>query len=238
MKSRFRQLRWSVLVVMIFPLLLAGQAFPRGFRGDPTSRPYGRYWGMRGMMEAAGMRFNRENEGLPTTQPTEAQWHEWSEYMKRELPNAWEAYQRQPVARQAKMRAQIFAKFQATEALRKSNQMELYSLRLRQQKLWDQVAGLIKQWRSAPLDQRPALRAQLRSKVKQATEAMFKEQEIRIKKLEQQLADAKNHLAEERNNLEAATDRHTSHLLEPGGVADEGEQVGSATTQPSGSLDH
>jgi hypothetical protein len=237
MNVKWTQLRWSILILLAFPLFLAGQDMPHRFRGDPTSRPYFGF-GMRGMMEAAGLRMNRHDEELPTADPTEGQWHEIAEYMKRELPNAWEQYEHQPPSRQAKMRRQIFAKFQATQALRQSNQLELYALRLQEQKLWDQTSGLIKQWRAAALDQKPAVRVEIRAKVHEAMQTVLKEQELRIKKLEQALAEAKDRLAEDRQNLDGTVERRSSHLLEQGTPpAEQIEHTQAPTTQPAGNAD-
>jgi hypothetical protein len=237
MNEKLFKLRWSILILLAFPLVLAGQDLPRRFRGDPTSRPFYGY-GMRGMMEAAGLRMNRRDGEIPTADPTESQWHEIAEYMKRELPNAWELYEHQPSSRQAKMRRQIFAKFQATQVLRQTNQIELYSLRLRQQKLWDETSGLIKQWRTAPMDQKPALRAQVLAKVHEAMQAMLKEQELRITKLEHELTEAKNRLTQDRHNLDEMAERRSNHLLEQSPPPTEGEaHISAPTTQPAGNVD-
>jgi hypothetical protein len=237
MNVKRTQFRWSILILLAFPLFLAGQDMPRRPRGDSTNRPYFGF-GMRGMMDAAGLRMNRRDEELPTTEPSEGEWHEIAEYMKRELPNAWEQYEHQPPARQAKLRRQIFGKFQATEALRHSNQLELYALRLKQQKLWDETSGLIKQWRAASLDQKPAIRQQIRGKVHEAMLAALKEQELRIKKLEQSLAEAKDRLAEDQQNLDGSAERRSNHLLEPTPPApEEAAENPAPTTQPSGNVD-
>lgn len=230
-----RQFRWSVLILLAFPLFLAGQEYPRRFfRGDATSRPWG--WGMRSMMEATGLRLNHQEIG--NVDPTEAQWKEISEYMKRELPNAWELYEHQTPARQAGMRRQIFARFQATQALRQSNQVELYNLRLREQKLLDQTAGLVKQWRRAPLDEKAAIRKQIRGKAQEIVQVSLQEQELRIKHLEAQLAEAKNRLAQDRSNLETLAERRSNRILDQATpVAEEADQMAVPTTQSSESND-
>jgi ElaB/YqjD/DUF883 family membrane-anchored ribosome-binding protein len=237
MNGKVNKIRWSICLVLAIPLLLVAQDMPRRFRGDPTSRPfYG--MGMRGMMEAAGLRMNRRDEELPSAEPSPGEWHEISEYMKRELPNAWELYQRQPPPRQAKMKRQIFAKFQATQALRQSNQLELYSLRVQQQKLWDETEGLIKQWHAAPLDQKPAIRIKIQGKVHEAMQAVLKEQELRIKKLEQALADAKDRLAADRKDLDEVAARRSNRLLEQSPPApEEAQQSALPTTQPAANIE-
>jgi hypothetical protein len=228
----------GIVVLVAVPLLLPAQDVSRRYRwGDPSSRPY-YMWGMRGMMEAAGLRINRRDDEPLSVDPTDAQWHEIAEYMKRELPNAWEFYQHQTVAHQVKMRRQIFAKFQATEQLRHTNQLELYALRLQEQKLLDQTAGLIKEWRSVSLDKKAAVRQQIRLKVREQMQVVLKEQQLRIQKLEQQLADAKNHLTDEQHNLDAAADHRSDRLLDDGAVpADDqaamSEQASAPSTQPA-----
>lgn len=235
----FRIARWSVILLAAFPLMLAAQdgprypwRFDRGDR-DATSRPF-IGWGMRGMMEAAGLRMNRFDDESASADPTDQQWHDISEYMKRELPNAWRAYSRQSTANQAQMRRQIFSQFRATQMLRQTNQIELYTLKLKERKLMDNAAGLVRQWRKAPLDQKPAIRQQLRDTMKQVMLATLQERELRIKHLEQQLADEKEKVTQDRDHLDTALDRRVGHMLDLNHAqqVEEADDVTAPTTQP------
>lgn len=215
MSNFIRATGLAILGLVIFPLISSGQASGPQSRPDrePTSRPYWR-WGMRGTMERAGLHLHRfEDDQQNTGEPTDQQWREISEYMKRDLPNAWRSYKRQPPARQEQMKKQIFAQFQATKELRRTNQPELYRLKLKQRKLLDEVAGLVRQWRKASLDDRPAVRQQLHEKVRLYLEALLQERDLRIKKLEAQLDKEKTRLSQDRQNLSASADARVAHLL-------------------------
>jgi hypothetical protein len=190
--------------------------------GDVTTRPA--WWGRGGGGgfrggggDESSIRFRRGAFGgdalPPSDMPTAEQWDEVAKYMQVELPNTWRHFQTVSEDKKEEVKKQIFTKFRETQQLRERNETELYELKMKEAKLADDFAGLARDHRRAPLADRSVILVKLRAKARDIAENQFAQREIRIKRLEDQLAAEKERLARARSIVDRTVDNRMNDLI-------------------------
>jgi hypothetical protein len=187
---------WAALFVVV---LTTGAAVAQ----QPTSRPgaAGAHRPMRGGGGGGGMRIDREdlNEAM--------------EFTRKYMPNLGKAIEEAEPGSPPRQRLMRYAveRWRSLQRVQRDDPDQYYAA-LERLKSHDEVFTLVRRLNEAPEDQRPALQAQVRERMRQIMLDLLAEREQRIENLRRMLSREEELLNTDRDQIDDLTEKRVEQL--------------------------